>query len=65
MIKMKVYLMLRVDENTKPEDIILVSRKADAEKLIKDGFFDFFEIIEVLSAMDINDFYQKHFIARG
>lgn len=61
---MKVYLLLQDNEPLYPENLLLVGRKSDAEKLINDGFATYYEIIEVLSGSDVDDFYNKQ-IARG
>ena len=47
-----------------PENILLVGRKSDADKLINDGFATYYEVIEVLSGVDIDNFYNSQ-IARG
>ena len=61
---MKVYLLLQDNEPLYPENILLVGRKSDAEKLINDGFATYYEIIEVLSGSDVDNFYKTK-IARG
>lgn len=62
--KLKVYLLLKNNEPLLPENILLVGRKSDADKLINDGFATYYEVIEVLSGVDIDNFYNSQ-IARG
>lgn len=64
MINMKVYLLLQDNEPFYPENLLLVGRKSDAEKLIKDGFATYYEIIDVLSGADVDEYYKTR-IARG
>lgn len=62
---MKVYLLLQDNEPLiNPANLLLVSRKSDAEKLINDGFATYYEIIEVLTGSDVEEFYKTR-IARG
>ena len=61
---MKVYLLLNDNEPLYPENLLLVGRKSDAEKLINDGFATYYEIIEILSGSDVEEFYKTR-IARG
>lgn len=55
---MKVYLILKNNEPIRPESMLLVGRKSDAEKLVKDGFGSYYEVIEVLSGSVVNEYYK-------
>ena len=61
---MKVYLMLRHDEKLYPNNLLIVSSQVEAERVVADGFADYYEIIDVLSGSDIDNIYQR-FIGRG
>ncbi len=61
---MKVYLMLRHDEKLYPNNLLIVSSQVEAERVVSDGFADYYEIIDVLSGSDIDNIYQR-FIGRG
>ena len=63
-MSMKVYLMVRNDEKLYPNNLLIVSRLSEAEKVIEDGFADYYEIVDVLVGDEINDIYQR-FIGRG
>lgn len=60
----KIYLILNDDEPLYPDNLLLVGRKADAERLINDGFGTYYEILEVISGSEVDDFYIRQ-IARG
>ena len=58
--EVKVYLLLNGnDENIKPVDMILLSRKKDADFLIKQGIGTYYETIEVLSGYDMDKIQNK------
>lgn len=61
---MKVYLLRRNNEKLDENTIVIVGRKADAEKLVNDNFYDYYIIIEVLSGSTINEYYQTQ-LGRG
>lgn len=53
---MKVYLLLKnSDEEINLDNIILLSRKQDAEQLIKRGIGNYYETIEVFSSYDVDN----------
>ena len=60
---MKVFLMLNDDEKLHSDNLLLVARQSDADKIIANGLATHYEIIEVLSSSDVNEMYKQ--IARG
>lgn len=61
---MKVYVMRRENEPLRENEIVAVGRKADAERLINNSFFDYYEVVEVLSGIAIDEFFKTQ-IGRG
>ena len=61
---MKVYILRRENESLRENEILAVGRISDAEKLINNGYFDYYETVEVLSGTAINEFFQTQ-IGRG
>lgn len=61
---MKVYLILNDNEPLFPDNLLLVGRKSDAERLINDGFGTYYEILEVISGSEVDEFYNRQ-TARG
>lgn len=61
---MKVYLLLKDNEQLHSDNLLLVRSRMDAEKIISDGFATHYEIVNVLNSSDVTDLYQKQ-IARG
>ena len=61
---MKVYLMLKNNEKLYSDNLLLVARQSDADKIIADGFATHYEIVDVLNSSDVVELYQKQ-IARG
>lgn len=61
---MKVYLMLKDNEKLYPDNLLLVARQSDADKIIADGFATHYEIVDVLNSSDVGELYRKQ-IARG
>ena len=61
---MKVYLMLKDNEKLYPDNLLLVARQSDADKIIADCFATHYEIVDVLNSSDVGELYQKQ-IARG
>lgn len=61
---MKVFLVLHNGEIIHPNNMLLVGRQSDAEKLVKDGFGSYYETVEVLSGADVEEYYKSQ-IARG
>ena len=61
---MKVYLMLKDNEKLYSDNLLLVARQSDADKIIADGLATHYEIVDVLNSSDVGELYQKQ-IARG
>lgn len=62
---MKVYLMKK--NNDIPSEnwyVTLVKSKRDAEKLINNGFFDYYEIVPVIDGENVDNFFNNE-IGRG
>ena len=62
---MKVYLLLQDNEPLLLENIVLVGRKEDAEKMIDDGLATYYEVIEVLGGSEVEEFFNNKYIGRG
>ena len=56
--------MLKDNEKLYPDNLLLVARQSDADKIIADGFATHYEIVDVLNSSDVGELYQKQ-IARG
>lgn len=61
---MKIYVMRRENVPLRENEIVAVGRKTDAERLINNNFFDYYEVVEVLSGVMIDEFFQTQ-IGRG
>lgn len=56
--------MLKDNEKLYSDNLLLVARQSDADKIIADGFATHYEIVDVLNSSDVGELYQKQ-IARG
>ena len=57
---MKVYLMMKNDEELNPTTLLLIKQQSDAEDIVRRGFADYYEVVEVLSENVVDRVYERY-----
>lgn len=61
---MKIYMVIKDADNITIDNIFLVTKQYDAEKLVACGEAQYYEIMNTLNSVDVDNIYQTK-IAKG
>lgn len=63
-MKMKIYMLITDEDNILVDNIMFVTKKYDAEKLVLCGKAKYYEIIDTLNSVEVENIYKLQ-VARG